>query len=70
MTGVAVAAACSSCAPLIGDMPECAPGRHMAVIHDAHVAELVAAGWQVIDYPDQPSDVICSHYRALCAEED
>jgi hypothetical protein len=30
----------------------------------------VALGWTVTDYPDEPPDVVCPHYAALCADSD
>jgi hypothetical protein len=68
--GITVASACSACAWIIGSPPECAPGRHMQLMHDHHVPELVALGWTVTDYPeaDEPPDVVCPHYPALCEE--
>jgi hypothetical protein len=61
--GVAMASACDDCAWLISSPPAWTPGRHMAPIHDSHVPELVALGWIVTDYPDEPPDVVCKHYH-------
>jgi hypothetical protein len=41
----------------------------MAVVHDQHVPELLALGWTITDYPDEPPDVVCAHYPALCADD-
>jgi len=68
--GIAVASACIDCTGEIGTPPEYAPGRHMALIHDQHVPQLVALGWTVTDYPHDPPDVVCPHYAALCADSD
>lgn len=67
--GIAVASACTACAHLIGSPPECRPGRHMAVIHDGHVAELVAAGWILYDCPGEPADIVCVHYKAAAGAD-
>jgi hypothetical protein len=67
--GIAIASACTGCAAEIGTPPEYAPGRHLALIHDHHVPQLVALGWTVTDYPDEPPDVVCPHYAALCADD-
>jgi len=40
----------------------------MAIVHDHHMPELVALGWIATDYPDEPPDVVCPHYAALCAD--
>jgi hypothetical protein len=70
LRGIAVASACTSCAGQISSPPEYAPGRHMAIVHDHHVPELVALGWIATDYPHEPPDVVCPHYAALCADDD
>jgi hypothetical protein len=67
--GIAVASACTACAGQTSNPPEYAPGRHMAIVHDHHVSELVALGWIVTDYPHEPPDVVCPHYAALCADD-
>jgi hypothetical protein len=61
---IAVASACGACAHVIGGGKEWAPGRHMAIVHASHIAELVAAGWVLIENPHDPPDIVCSHYYA------
>lgn len=67
----AVYAACGPCAAewMMTGATEYAPGRFMATGHASHAAELVAIGWVQTypDGPDEPADVVCPHYEALCA---
>ena len=68
---IAVYAACKPCADEIGlAKREYAPGRVLGIGHAEHVPELAAIGWAVTypDGPDEPADVVCPHYAALCAE--
>jgi hypothetical protein len=60
----AIASSCTDCAWLISSPPEFAPGRHMAPIHGQHVAELMAIGWVLTEYPHEPPDIVCEHYHA------
>jgi hypothetical protein len=65
-----LAAACTPCSALFGGGREYAPGRHMAVVHGEHVPELQARGWIVLGYLDEPADVVCPHYAALCGDDE
>lgn len=67
--GIAVASSCTGCAGVIGSPPEYARGKHMVIVHNHHVPELVALGWIVTRYPHEPPDVVCPHYAALWAED-
>ena len=61
---VAVASSCAACAVHIGDPPEAAPGRHMAIIHAHHIPDLEAIGWIMTEVPHEPPDIVCPHYHA------
>jgi hypothetical protein len=62
---IAVYASCTPCAHRwLPYADEYAPGRWMGIAHVSHAAEMIAIGWILTEYPDEPPDVVCAHYHA------